>query len=494
MINKSAINGFVDNKRYWDSWKANFWPVGVPLLLGLALGPVLAFLIVEENWFLALPVIFLVPVTVLLIKYPFASIMIWMLILPLFRFQASYRYVYFIFHRMLIPVVLGLVIVALMLRLRKGRRIHLELVELAPIMFGVLGIASIFLTGKHWKAIFVLADQSLIPFFAYFLVRVLRPQELDLKRLMPLLIALTILQCIVGLISWFAPQLMPAIWRGRLLGDRVTGTFGDPGSYGHALSFFLALIFHYAMHCEKRFIRIVLLSLFGLGMFCIFFTFTRSCWLGGIVVLLGLLYLYPKPVLTLLVVATPLIIVLSATVLAAPLAHAMERLNTEETAESRVILAHAGQQMFLARPLFGWGFGNYDRYDWQFMERVGNVAPSKWDVQKGTSHNTYLTILAEMGGVGFLFYFLPFVWWLVGTIKALPRLPKTGLWSRQLLIVLWLPIAFQLVIGQAMDLRFFFFSLTLQWIILGLIATMVQNSLKTNNDRLPHMALTRLYS
>jgi hypothetical protein len=72
-----------------------------------------------------------------------------------------------------------------------------------------------------------------------------------------------------------------------------------------------------------------------------------------------------------------------------------------------------------------------------------------------------------------LFYAFPAIWWLVLTIRVLPRMPKTGLYSRSLLIVLWLIVINQIVVSLFIDMRFFPFGLTLWWMTLGLIGTVV---------------------
>jgi len=88
-------------------------------------------------------------------------------------------------------------------------------------------------------------------------------------------------------------------------------------------------------------------------------------------------------------------------------------------------------------------------------------------------------MLAETGAIGFLAYAFPVAWWLGHTIKALPRLPKRGFWSQRLLITMWLAIGFYMLVAQAVDMRFFWFSHTVPWLTLGLIADMVvQTDLK----------------
>lgn len=452
--------------------------MGLPILLGLVLGPLLAILIAKEEWLFVLPVAFAIPIAILLIRYPFAAIIIWMAVMPWFPFQDEYKYVYFIVHNLLIPLGLGIAFLSYILRVNKHQLARPKLMELATVVFGIMGVVSIFATGHHWKTLFKLLARSLVPFAAYWLIRLSNDWQQALKCLLPIVLLISLAECAIGLVSWFAPAVLPSIWHMRLFGSRITGTFNGAGPYGCVLIFFIVLLYHKAMNHEKGTLKTLLILTFALGMVCIFFTFTRAVWGAGILVLLGMLFLYPRATALLTSLILPIMVILSFTVLTTELAYAYERLHSEDTTQDRVILSTAGKDMFLARPILGWGYENYDRYDWKFMRRVGNIAPTKWQIQKGTSHNTYLTILAEMGVVGFTFYILPTIWWLIFTIKAIPLLPRKGFWSRRLLIVMWLPIIAQILIGQTSDLRFSYYTLTLFWINLGFIANMVQNRLE----------------
>jgi O-antigen ligase len=481
MSAKSIIRT-IDHKELLDFWNVHFLPTGLPLLLGLGLGLLLAALIANESSLFALLVVFLVPAAVLLIRVPFAAIMIWMVVMPWFPFKGIYKYVYFTGHRFLIPLALGIILLSYILRLKKHKPVRLGLAELAMVAYGAMGIISIFVTGNHWKLTFTLWDRFLVSFMAYGLIRLLNSQERDLKRLIPLMLLLSLAECVIGLVSWFVPQALPSIWRSGLIGDRIFGTLRQPGAYASALMFFSVFLYHEAMNREKGFARTFLILAFSLGMVCLFFTFTRSVWTAGILFLLALLYLYPKPTASLIAVVVPLMVILLSGVLAREFAHAYEQYNSaEERAKARIVLANAGKKMFYARPILGWGFANYNRYDQKFMERVGDTNPTKKQKKGTTSHNTYLTILAEMGSVGFFFYFFPLIWWLGFTIKALPRLPREGFWSRRLLIVMWMSLGVQIVISQAIDMRFFPYCLTLFWINLGFIANLVQACLQSSD-------------
>lgn len=63
----------------------------------------------------------------------------------------------------------------------------------------------------------------------------------------------------------------------------------------------------------------------------------------------------------------------------------------------------AALMAFMEKPLFGWGFGNFDLYFTRYMNEglvVGN--PGGW----GHAHNDYLLFLSELGMIGFLLFML----------------------------------------------------------------------------------------
>ncbi len=481
------------NKQRIDFWKTYFLPIGLPLLLGLGLGPLLAFLVVTENWILACAAVLLIPIFILLIRYPFMAFMLWMAMVPFIPFTHKYSLVYWVLHRTLLLAALVIIILSRMLKLKKYPPVRLGWAELAMLGFGVAALLSILVSPvAPIETTLTLYDRTLVPFIAYLLIRFLSPREADLKRLLPIMLLVGLAECVIGLLSWFAPQAIPSIWHNELLGDRVVGTLGEPGVYAGALIFFMVFLFYESMNRKRGVIRTILIVTFALAVVCIFFTFTRSCWLAGLLVLLGLLFMYPKPIFSLLLVVVPITLILGGSLLTKEFAYALERLNEEGTAENRIILAHAGQQMFYTKPFFGWGYAAYDFYDWKFMERVGNVAPTYWDIEYGTSHNTYITILAEMGAIGFLFYFFPLARWLVSSVKTLPKLPKEGFWSWRLLVVAWLSVGAQVVIAQFIDVRFFLFSLTILWFTLGFIASIVQSHLGPSHIGAPQTIVRQL--
>jgi hypothetical protein len=480
MRNKSVVGKLAGKDKDPGPAGERLLSTGALLLGGVVLGALLAFWIARESWWLALATVSVAPAVILLSRYPLAAIMLWFLVMPFLPFETVGPSVFWVVHRALIPVALGITILSRMFIQTERKPVGWGWAEWSMVIYLAVIAALVLLTASTpLTKLYELYDRMFVPFAAYWLMRFVGPNERDLKRWMPGVVFICVAEIVVGFWARYAPDTLPALLDITRMGTRMSGSFDNPTAYANLLAFCMVLIFHYAMNNARGPVRLLLLLIFGLGLVCIFLTFTRGCWGAALIVLLGLLIIYPRPTLALFAVATPVILLLSASVFADEVRFALVRLETQDTIDSRMILAHAGEKMFYTRPITGWGFGNYDVYDWTFMERTGGAAPSSWDVLHGTSHNTYLTILAETGLVGFSLQFFPLVWWLIFSIKALSRLPKTGLWSRRLLVVLWLSVFFYLVASQVMDMRFFWLQIGVWWMTLGLIGSIVQTSLRS---------------
>ena len=479
---KAIIAGVFGDKGWSHFLEARFLPRWLPLILGLCMGLILAFLIVNELWHLAIPLALIVPAAIMFSRHPFVGVMLWLLLLPYFLNEptATGRVVFWILHRAIIPVALGITLIADWLGIRDRPPLSLSRAELAmPIFLGLALVSTLLFNKSPIPVAIKLYDLLFIPFCMYWLIRLTAPSSEYLKIFIGIAFITVLAQCAIGLLSWFAPDVLPFKWRTGLEGARVVGSLRNPAVYTSTLLFLSLLLFHYAMQCKSTALRLGLLLTFGLVMYCVFMSFSRGSWVGGSIFLVGLMFLYPKPVIRLTIVVFLVVYFLSSSVLADQVAWAYERATGAEargTAESRLITNNASISMIAAKPVFGWGFGNYDRYDRRFQKRVGDV-PVRNDM---TSHNTYLSIMAEMGLIGFLFYIFPLVWWFLLSIKFWRRLPRDGFWSRRLLVMLWLLLLHMAIVNTVMDMvRFHLFGTTIWWIALALIGNMVHPYLET---------------
>jgi len=458
----------------------------IPLLLAVTLSPLVGWLVVQGNWLYAIVLIFALPVAIWLQRYPFATVIIWLIILPLIPANDSSRYLYWVVHRSLMALAISLNILERMLKIKPHPPIKLGWPDALMVGYLILSTLSLLFSQEHEITsklqiyLFTIYDRTLVAYIAFWAIRFLAPTSQDFQRLIPLMAALVLLECIVGMLSWFYPDILPRMWQGRaaLRGARVTGTFAEPAAYSSMLVFFMTFILQHAMHTLKNgWQRYGYLLLIAFGLVCIFFTFSRGSWVAMLVVFAVWGMLYARTLLPLASVGVVAMGLLLITIFNAEYNFALERLNSAQSATTRIIQAQAGQAMFLEKPIWGWGYGSYDLHDWKYMKRVGDFVPRQYEIKTGTSHNSTLTILAEMGVIGLFFYAFPILWWAIRSLQAWPHLPKEtppdDFFNRNLFLLLWANVIFVLIVGQFIDLRFFWFTLGEMWLTLGLIANYI---------------------
>jgi O-antigen ligase len=179
----------------------------------------------------------------------------------------------------------------------------------------------------------------------------------------------------------------------------------------------------------------VLLGVIGLELVGMYYTLTRSVWMGGALALLVVVGLTLPGAWRMPVIGTA---VLAGVIgLATSWEHwvAFKRdkeLSAAEMAESaklRPILAVVAWNMFLDRPLFGCGFGQYPPESKSYLaDRTTELPLEK--VRKYVQHNTFLGLLTETGLVGLGLFVLVLVLW-SRDAWLLWRTEQAPLWERQ---------------------------------------------------------------
>ena len=454
-------------------------------LLGIGLSLIIAYLAAEGLWLVAVGLLAALPIFVLLHRYPFAGLFVWLLLTPFLVATdgGSIRKVYWIVHRLLPPAVIGIILLSSMLRIHPRKLPKFSWAELA--MAGYLiatQMSVIYLNDDVLATTYHVYDRIFIPICLYLLIRFAKPTEKDLQRLLPVLIFVLVSQSIIGILSWSAPQILPSAWLNRV-GLRTTGSLRSYSVFTVTAVTCGLIILHSALnHLRSKKSRGLFFFLFALTYFMIFLSFSRGSWLAGLIVLLGLTMLYPRFIGRFSLTVVPIVaVLLSVGLLSSHADWARQRFysdQSEEAALSRLPVYYASYRMFEAKPLFGWGYGNFDRFDRQFQARVGDlISPSK----DHASHNLYLTIIAEQGVIGIFLYLAPMPWCLQLTLRALPKLPSEGFWSRKLLILFWLMLVFHIIVNNFSNMRVVF-GLGLWWITLGFIAHMGTAVLASNQE------------
>lgn len=485
--------------------KLNQYLLPLVTLVGLSGGLMVAYLVTAGQWPVALGLLVALPAFVLLHRYPFAALIIWLSFTPFLMESNSgvVRRVYWVIHRALPPTTVAIILLSTWFKLHKRKLPKPGMPELlmagyiAVSLLSILYVVSNNTVGNTTvqqllnsvdsygdKKIFVLYDRVFIPMCLYFILRLTKPKEADFKRLLPAIAFVLVSQSIIGILSWAAPQFLPSAWLNRA-GSRTSGSLDHYSVFTSTVMLCSILLLQSAYnHNLHKSIRLGYIFLFILGVFMIFLSFSRASWLACIIVIIGLFFLYPKKMMQIGTFAIPVFIVLfSAGYLSQQADFAQKRFysaQSEESALSRLPVVVASLRMFEARPLFGWGYGDFDEYDYQFQARVGDIVSPKQD---HASHNLYLTVLAEQGIVGIFFYLMPVAWWLVLSVRAYPKLPAEGFWSRKLLVIFWLLLLFHFIINNFSNMRVVY-GLGLWWIALGFIGVMVSRCLSAEANQL----------
>lgn len=140
-----------------------------------------------------------------------------------------------------------------------------------------------------------------------------------------------------------------------------------------------------------------------------------------------------------------------------------DRIAESENLQFRVAIQNVSLHLAAQKPVLGWGYGSFDRV----KDRTGVVPASAvgQSVLAITSHDTYLTILVELGGVGLLLYILPFVvFGIEGLNRARARGPDS--WIAAAALAALCVVVFT---GATLDFRFFSFALMLPWVFLAIL-------------------------
>ena len=464
--------------------KSKFVPY-TTLLAGLGVGFLIGFLVVTGNWIFAVGFVFALPVFILLHKYPWLAVLIWLFLAPMFAIttDSASRQFYWVIHRALPPATIMIMLVASALGINKRRFPKLGFPELMMAGYVLVSLLSILSLNDEPKATFYeFYDRVISPMCLYLIIRLWSPSADDLRRLAPVVFFLLVSQSLIGLMAWYVPHLLPSAWIDEEL--RTTGSLGSYGAYAATMLFAGLFLLQSALNRQAGWLRLLYMLSFAVAGFGVFMSFSRGAWAAGALVLVGLLLIDQKRMIVVGLVVVPLIYFLAQGPLSSQVDWASERLYSERSEQSALVrlpVIQASLKMLLEKPFFGWGYENFNRYDWQFYQPVQGVAAPVKDI---SSHNFYLTLLAEQGIIGTLLFLFPFFWWLARSLKEMRTLPAEGFWSKRSLILSWLFIFAYIIINMFHNMRVVF-GLSLWWVGLALIANAVERPREVESSTTP---------
>jgi putative inorganic carbon (hco3(-)) transporter len=246
--------------------------------------------------------------------------------------------------------------------------------------------------------------------------------------------------------------------------DRARGPLLQAVANGVSLNMLGLLALHAYRRARSRPMKFTLAALLASLPIAILATMTRAVWMSFAGTMLALVFISKNRSLRRISIGLVLVGVLAvAVVLGSPeLGGALtDRLEERGPVDYRAAVYSGGWQMFLERPLVGWGFHQMPdalpRYVGGYREKV--LYP----------HNTYLELLVEQGAPGLALYL-----WLMWELWRLGRAPippseKSGFLDRQF-HRLWPILLFVYLVNAALVVMSYQFVNGLLFTMAGMLA------------------------
>ncbi len=383
MITKQAQIGFLMQiatraqlalSKAWQFALANLFIFSITIILGAGLG----FLISRGDYLFAFGLVVSAPLVVVFISHPFIGVGIWLVLMPLSSALPNQeQLVYWVIHRILITLTLCVSLMPWLARSFRLPRLKLGPPEVCMAIIIAYVPISVLLSDGNLDALTKgYFNNILIPILLYLFLRlsVLDQWKQQLLQWTALFIVLS--QCIIGLMSWLLPGILPSVWL-HYFQTRLCGSLLNPNTYAVVLVFCTLILFHSAMNRRPGLIRSGFLLTCGLSALCIFLTMERAVWLGTAAVVFGLVILYPRPMLRYIMISGVIIAIIGAGLLSEKIAMASSRLENQANVDIRIVVTDAMFQMIQVKPVFGWGYGTINQNIGQYYRQVDSFVLNK---------------------------------------------------------------------------------------------------------------------
>lgn len=244
---------------------------------------------------------------------------------------------------------------------------------------------------------------------------------------------------------------------------RIVATLDNPAVLGIYLAIAIAVALVVLFWEGPTRLRRLAVATLVLALPAMIFTYTRGPFLGLFAVAVPLLLLRrsirAKSVVILGIAG--LVLALSWGSFAGSSLY-QQRVANSATVQTRVIIQNWSLKLASQKPVFGWGYGSFDRVKNSATDLQGSNLEQKLGTSS-TSHDTFLTILVEVGVLGLALFLAP---WLIVLRRLLlyVRAPSDDRWFG---IVCISTVATFAVSATTFDMRFFSFVSALPLIAIG---------------------------
>ncbi len=254
-------------------------------------------------------------------------------------------------------------------------------------------------------------------------------------------------------------------------GGRTMGVFLQPSATGMATVSIFVLSLYGLSKRGGALAKIVAMIITLLTPVGVFFTYTRSVYLGFFMAMLGLAIFSRKMKIYAIVIITMIILgILANWSNIKTEKREVGGLATKHTVQSRLVLYQASLSMFLDHPFRGVGFKRFQEKALPYIRRVRTTFlgyRESWMGKNLNMHNHFLNTLNEVGLMGFIPLVL--VYYFIFKILIPARRRPTPAYDSDFVVAVWAIFAQYISNAMFMEPRFFEFMNVFPFMMAGIV-------------------------
>lgn len=258
---------------------------------------------------------------------------------------------------------------------------------------------------------------------------------------------------------------------------KARGPLLDAGVNGVLLGECLFITIYLLIHSSSTKMKIFHIITIIFILTALIFTFNRSSWIGVSFASLILFTFYPKS--RKFIIAGLLILGILTILLQTGVLKTGKEITSLKTFHHRLVHYAAALRMFADKPFFGFGYNNAKKFQAKYFKRIEGI-PYKYG--KGseryiTIHNVFLTMVVELGLIGFSLFIFILFFILRISIKLYQQIPSELTAYKGLVIIFWAIFIVFFVKIQFSEIRFFMLPTALVFGMAGIIDGLYQRVL-----------------
>ncbi|MFZ1947442.1 MAG: O-antigen ligase family protein, partial [bacterium] len=254
-------------------------------------------------------------------------------------------------------------------------------------------------------------------------------------------------------------------------GTRAMGTFLQPAATGYAIVATYVLSLQALSQMKSRLAQLYSLLLTVAAAIGVFFTYTRSVYVAFLAAMLTLLLMSRRR----RVIALVLLIGMGLAVMGnwsnvTGTKRETGGVGEVSTAKTRLVLAQASMLMFFDHPFFGVGFTCFMQKAGPYIGQIRTTLLGYREAWQGTvtnQHNQLLSILIEIGLIGFIPFVLLYYFMIRDLARARKRLGAN--YDHETLVSVWAILLAYMAVNMFIEPRFYEFMNVLPYMFVGMV-------------------------